>query len=228
MPPQEKAAAVIPLLEDRIRGVRVAAANVLINVPSSLMNEAELKTFERALEEYKEAQLAQSDHPEGHFNLANMYAIRGDAGAAEKAYRTAIKQDPRFVVAYNNLAHFYYQTGRSKEAENSFREAIKQVPEEGNLYYSLALLLTEQKRQDEALSLFDKAAELLPQEVRVHYNHGLLLQRMKKPLQAEVSLKKAFAIAPSNKRVLRALAVLYQQQGNLEKLKALAQPSSKQ
>lgn len=226
LPAEQKAAAIVPLLNDAVQGVRVAAANVLLNVPETLMNADERIAFERALEEYMGAQLAQSDHPEGHFSLGNLHAIRGDAGAAEKAYRTAIKQDPRFLPAYNNLAHFYFQTGRKVDAEASFREAIRQVPGEGNLYYSLALLLTELKRPQEALSLLAKAADLLPQEVRIHYNYGLLLQRLKQPVQAEVSLEKALSLAPTNKRVLQALAALYQQQGSTEKLKALIKRSS--
>lgn len=226
LPPEQKAAAIVPLLSDTVQGVRVAAANMLLNVPASLMNAKEISAFERALEEYKGAQLAQSDHPEGHFNLGNLYSIRGDVKAAEKAYRTAIKQDPRFLPAYTNLAHFYYQTGRSKEAEESFREAILKVPQEGSIYYSLALLLTDQKRLEEALPLLAKASELLPQDVRVHYNYGLLLQRLKQPSQAAVSLEKALTLAPTNKRVLQALASLYQQQGDAQKLKDLIQRSS--
>lgn len=226
IPAQHKAAAIIPLLKDSVQGVRVAAANALLNVPGSFMNTEEKTAFEHVLKEYQGAQLAQSDHPEGHFNLGNMHAIQGDLKAAEKAYRIAIKQDARFLPAYNNLAHLYYQTGRGKDAESSFREAIQHVPNNGNLYYSLALLLTEQKRLEEALPLLAKAAELSPQDVRTHYNYGLLLQRLNKIPQAEISLDKALSLAPDNRRVRQALAALYQQQGNMEKLKALTERSS--
>ena len=224
--PQQRIKVVSPLLTDTIQSVRIEAASVLANLPKSFFDDAQWKNFEVALAQYKSAQLAQSDHPEGHLNLGNLYAIKGQADLAEKSYRTAIKKDPYFLPAYTNLAHFYYQTGNKKEAEKTFRQAIKQRPKEGSSYYSLALLLTEQKNYDEALTLLKTASELQPNNFSTLYNYGLLLQRMKKLPEATLNLEKALALAPNNKRALKALIALYQQQGEKEKVMSLVKQYS--
>jgi predicted CXXCH cytochrome family protein len=223
---KKKIQQLVPLLKDAIQGVRIEAFKGVVTLPKKLFDEAQWQQVERVSKEYKAAQLAQSDHPEGHLNLGNLYAIQGQTDLAEKAYRIAIKKDPRFLPAQTNLAQFYYQIGRKKDAIKTFRDAIKALPEEGRLYYSLALLMTEQKRFQDALPLLAKATELLPQAFRIHYNYGLLLQRLNKIPEAEVALKQALALNSNDKNTLKVLLNLYKKQGkNAEMMHLIKQYS---
>lgn len=211
----------LPLLSDPIRAVRIEAARALASVPPEQLRatEEQRRAFEVALEEYKAAQLAQADHPEGHFNLAQLYAVMADAdpsslgtSLAEASYQRAIERDAHFLPAYNNLATLYYQTGRQKEAEKTFRQALEVITDDGQLYYSLGLLLVEIKALDEAADSFAEAAALMPEHQRLHYNYGLLLQQLGQTKEAESVLLRAYELNQENADVLYALATFYMQQ----------------
>jgi len=212
LPPEQRLAAV-PLLEDPIRAVRIEAARVLAEPPSDRLDPVQLRAFEAALAEYREAQLAMADMPGGRLNLAVLYANQGDPEAAEKAYRAALRMDPDFLPARANLANLYNGMGRNDAAERVLREGIERAPDEGELYYSLGLLLAEEKRLEEAESALGRAAALLPDRARVHYNHGLALQQLGRRSEARAALQQARRIDPRDAGIAYAVAVFYAQQG---------------
>lgn len=223
LPPQSKFNTLIPLLNDPIRAVRIEAAIILATVPPAKFNQSQRLVFETVLKEYQQAQKAQPDHPQGHFNLGRLYTVLGQLNLAEQAYKTAIKRDRHFFSAHNNLANLYYQMGRKSEAEKILRQAIQFTTEQGILYYSLGLLLAEQHHQ-EAVAHLAKAAALMPNHLRVHYNYGLLLQRLGKTSQAETAFLKAYQLNTNDQSILTALATFHIQQHQWEK----AYPYAKQ
>jgi Flp pilus assembly protein TadD len=215
LPPAQRLAAV-PLLEDPIRAVRIEAARVLAELPADRMEPDQLRAFETALGEYREAQLATSDMPAGRLNLAVLHAHRGQNVLAEHAYRTAIRMDPDFLPARANLANLYNATGRNDRAERVLREGIKRAPDQGELHYSLGLLLAEESRLEAAADTLGRAAALLPARARAHYNHGLALQQLGRRTEARAALLEARRIDPSDPAITYALAVFYVQQGQWE------------
>lgn len=211
--PPERRLAALPLLEDPIRAVRVEAARVLAELPADRFDPAQLRSFEAALGEYREAQLAMADMPAGHLNLAVLHASRGKPVLAEHAYRTALRMDPDFLPARANLANLYNATGRNDAAEQVLREGIERAPDQGELHYSLGLLLAEEKRLEEASEALGRAAALLPARARAHYNHGLALQQLGRRSEARAALRRARRIDPLDPTIAYALAVFYAQQG---------------
>jgi tetratricopeptide (TPR) repeat protein len=215
LPPEQRLAAV-PLLEDPIRAVRIEAARVLAELPADRFDPEQLRAFEAALDEYREAQLAMADLPAGHLNLAVLHANRGQPELAEKEYRTAIRMDPDFLPARANLANLYNSMGRNDAAERVLREGIARAPEQGELHYSLGLLLAEEKRLEEAASTLGQAAALLPDRARVHYNHGLALQQLGRRSDARTALRRARRIDQRDPAIAYGLTVFYVQQGQWE------------
>lgn len=214
-PPEQRLAA-MPLLEDPIRAVRIEAARVLAELPADRFEPVQLQSFEAALGEYREAQLAMADMPAGHLNLAVLHANRGQSELAETAYRKAIRMDPDFLPARANLANLYNATGRNDAAEQVLREGIERAPDQGELHYSLGLLLAEEKRLEEATESLGRAAALLPARARAHYNHGLALQQLGRRSEARAALRRARQIDPRDPIIAYALAVFYAQQGQWE------------
>jgi tetratricopeptide (TPR) repeat protein len=200
-------------LKDRVRWVRTEAARVLSQVPADRLSEKQQKAFRRALEEYKQSQLAMSDQAPAHHNLGNLFSNLGDRTRAEAAYRTAIRLDPKFVPARFNLAMLLNQHDEKREAERMLREVIAIAPEMADAHYSLGLLLAEdEKRLSEAAQSLASAARLAPNRARVLYNYGLAMQRLGRPEQAEAALVAAHNLEPSSPDYLYALAVLCTQQ----------------
>lgn len=223
IPTQAAFQAIKPLLNDPIRAVRITAANLLISIPKQYFSEVELLQRDKALQEYKAAQLAMADHPEGHANLGNLAVRMGEIQPAISAYKTAISLDPTFTPAYHSLGQLYYSGQRYKEAADTFLQALAINPAEGEIHYSLALLLAEQKQPKEALIHLGKAAELRPAQSRIHYNYGLLLQQQKQFNQAENALLHAFKLNPDHEQTVQALIAFYQQQGQPDRAKAFVQ-----
>ena len=222
LPTQRKLDILVPLLSDPIRAVRIEAAKALAAVPLTQFDKKSQLVFEATLNEYKEAQMALADHPEGHFNLGKLYTVMGQPKLVEQSYKTAIKKDHRFFPAHNNLANFYYQTGRKKEAEKIFRRALESTTDQGMLYYSLGLLLAEQKRREEAVANLAKAAALMPNHPRVHYNYGLLLQHLGQIPKAKTALLRALQLSATDPSILHAVVIFYMQQHQWEQASTYA------
>lgn len=200
------------LLQDPVRAVRMEAARVLATTPAAVLSARERAALATALEEYKTAQLAADDQPEGQANLGVLYAAMNQPEAAERAYRAAIARDADFVPAYSNLAGLYHRLGRKAEAEQTFRAGLGKAADaatQGMLHYSLGLLLAEQARLKEAAESLGQAAALLPDEPRVRYNQGLLLQKLGQFPEAETALRRAVELSPQDPDPLYALVAYY-------------------
>ncbi|MEK7991983.1 MAG: tetratricopeptide repeat protein [Thiotrichaceae bacterium] len=204
---EQKIKSIVPLLNDEIRAVRIEAARNLANVPAQKLTD--VAGFDKALAEYKKAQLIRGDLPEGHFNLGGLYSEIGDIKQAEQAFKTAIEKGQYFFPASRSLAILYHGLGDKKQAEQVLRDAIKASPEQGLLYYSLGLLLAELKQMPEALDSLKKAAELMPYHPQVYYNYAMLLKQIGQPSQVEPALLKAFYLDRQNAQTTQALAELY-------------------
>ena len=211
LPPQAKLSIVTPILRDPLRAVRSEAARVLASVPTQAFNSQQQPDFQAAVQELTEAQVAMTDTPSAHLNLAVLQNRQGRAAEAEASYLTALRLDPAFLPARVNLANFYNRLGRNLDAERVLRQALKIAPEEGELHYSLGLLMAEMKRLEEAEAALGEAARRLPMRARVRYNHGLALQHLDRRPEAEAALRGAHQLAPTDTRILQAVIIFYAQ-----------------
>lgn len=112
------------------------------------------------MEEYIAAQQVNADRPEAHLNLGVLYAEPGQYAAAEAAYRTALRRQPKFVQAYVNLADLSRQQGRDAAGEGFLRQALTLAPQNAEVYHALGLLLVRQQRRAEAVEALAQAARL--------------------------------------------------------------------
>jgi predicted CXXCH cytochrome family protein len=210
---EQRLAALVPLLKDPIRSVRITAARNLTSIPSDRIGEASRPAFEAALSEYIAAQSLALDMPGGNFNLAVVYENTNRRELAERHYLGALRIDPDFSAARANLAVMYSALERNADAERVLVEGLKRQPEIGELQYSLGLLLAEGKRLFESEGALAKAAVLLPNRADVRYNHGLALQQLGRNEPAETELLAAQKLDPSDPGIPYALAVFYSQTG---------------
>ena len=211
LPPQARLSVIAPALRDPLRAVRSEAARALASVPAQSFTAQQQQDFKTAVQEFTEAQIAMSDTPAAHMNLALLQDRQGQAALAEDAYLTALHLDPAFLPAHVNLANFYNRLGRHVDAERVLRQALSTAPEEGELHYSLGLLLAEMQRLEEAEASLGKAARLLPARARVRYNHGLALQHLGRRPEAETALRSAHELAPTDTSILQAVIIFYAQ-----------------
>jgi predicted CXXCH cytochrome family protein len=168
LPPLQRRA-VIPLLSDPVRSVRMQAARTLAPLADDAFDATALAAFRAAADEYVRAESFNADRPEHRTNLGGFYAERGETASAEAEYRAALRLDERFAPAWTNLADLMRQSGREAEAEATLREGIAKIPDSAALHHALGLSLVRQQRRTEALEELERAVELDPSNQRFRY-----------------------------------------------------------
>ena len=210
-----------PMLEDPVRSVRISAAFMLADAGASIPKRQK-EAYDKALAEAEQALLAQSDFSGGRLRKAQLKIGQGDMVSAEKAFQSALRLDQDHAPAVSAAANFYYGRGQFDKAAIVYRQFLARNPSEAWANYELGLLLAEMQRLAEATSYLGKAAAG-SDDPRYSYNWGLALQNLGKSKEAEQAFLSGLQKAPGQGYLEYALAVLYYQQGNLEKARKLAQ-----
>jgi len=220
--PGERAVRVKPLLDDPVRGVRVAAASALAQTPGLDASSTASPSFQSALIELKAALAYQGDFASAGYNLGNLYAALGNPTEAERHYKRSLEIDPLFVRSRVNYAMLLASGGRSADAELQLREALKAEPDAPAVSYNLGLLLAETGRMPEAVGFLEKAAAGMQGNARAQYNLALAYRDTNQLAKAEESLKRARAIQVNDAELLYALGDVYVREGKVDDARRIA------
>jgi Flp pilus assembly protein TadD len=178
LPPLQRRA-VMPLLSDPVRTVRMQAARTLAQLADDAFDSPEsLAAFRRAADEFIAAERFNADRPEHRTNLGGFFADRSEMVVAEEEYRAALRLDMRFVPAWANLADLMRLQGREAEAEAILREGLELSPRDAMLHHALGLSLVRQQRGPEALRELKLATELDPRNERFAYVYEVALAEL--------------------------------------------------
>lgn len=186
--------AVLYLLSDPTKAIRIECASKLSAVDKAQIPSKYYKVLEKANRDYISELNYNADSPIGKLNLANYYMNHHQLKLADKFYKEALKQDNELHIIKVNLAMLYNSQGRYNKAEILFKDYLLQVPSDGNTTFSYALFLSERQRYDESFNLMLKADKLLPFDDRIKYNIAMMYDFEKNYLLAETYLKKAILI----------------------------------
>jgi putative PEP-CTERM system TPR-repeat lipoprotein len=111
---------------------------------------ASLRDPAGAIAEIEEALKVSPDSSAVFMNLGAVRMQKGEATAAEAAFRQAIALDPSFVDAKLALANFLWVDGRVPEAEAMLKEALAKEPQHLLANRMLGLIYLSTKRLNEA------------------------------------------------------------------------------
>lgn len=199
----------LPLLSDKVRAVRVAAADLFLSIPAEQFPSQYAAAFSAAKNELYNYLTNQADFAVGSSMLADYFVHTGDNAAAIKFYLRSIQKDSMLNYARLNLASVYNEEMQNQAALYQLQQAQKIDPKSDRVSYNLALLNIEMKDTAQALLNFKKAVALSSTDPRLYYNYGLLLMQLKKNLEAENSFTAGLKIAPMNPDLHYALAYFY-------------------
>lgn len=213
-PPAQRSA-LLPLLADPIRAVRIAA---IASAPPESLSPA-------AVTDYERAQMANADQPGAHINIGNLRAALGQAAEAEAAYQTAIRLDPTFGPAYINLADL-----KGRAGDNTVGIAVLQAgldaqpspgPQAAALHHALGLAWIRERRYDEAVLELRAAVQAgSAQDSRYVYVLAVALHDTGKKKEAMKILDGALRIRPYDRDLLTA-GIAYAREAGDEKLAKL-------
>jgi tetratricopeptide (TPR) repeat protein len=213
---------VFPLLTDKVKSVRIAAADVLIQGGASQLPESFQQAFSEARRELETYLLYQADFSVGNVMIGDFYYRQRDLFNAEKFYVRALKKDSMMNYVRFNLSALYNGQSRNSDAFRMLQEARATDPDNPRVYYNLALLQVEMKDTEGALQSFGRAVALGGDDPRIYYNYGLLCQQEGRVKEAEAVFLKGLSIDPENTALAYALTVMYLQQGNRPKAASFA------
>ncbi|OOG65908.1 hypothetical protein B0E44_15300 [Flavobacterium sp. A45] len=206
--------AVGPLLSDKVRAVRIAAADLYITIPSAQIKDQYKEAFSEAHTELKTYLHYQTDFSVGNIMLADYYLKLQDYSNAEKYYKKGLRKDSQMNYAWLNLSSTYNLLGKNEEALKSLEFALKNDSKNDRIHYNMALLYNEMGNKPAAKNSFAKAVALKSLNPRVYYNYGLLLNEAKKFKEAELILTKGITLNPSASELYYALTFVYIQTNN--------------
>ena len=215
--------AIMPLLSDPVRAVRVETARVIAEVDPQTMTTEQRSAFAGAYQELINAEMIDADRPESHLNLGLLKTRRQQLNEAETEYRTALRLDPGFVPAMVNLADVHRQRGQDKEGAELLRAAIVIEPNNAAIKHSLGLLLIRQRNYTEALPLLRDAASLDPENPRYAYVYAVALHSSGSAAEAREVLARAHTTHPTDRNVLSGLIAFERDSGDVAAALAHAQ-----
>ncbi|MCP4988898.1 MAG: hypothetical protein GY928_23440 [Colwellia sp.] len=199
--PTEREKYLSPLLSDKLKAIRVAAARSLV---SSNISPKSQTSFTQAFNELAAANEINSWRGEGRANQALVALEVNDAIGAEKSLKAAINVEPYFEIGYINLADLYRSQQRTALVVSVLKKGMKNLPSSGALHYSFGLHLVRQQKLSKALKYFEKSMNLSPDNAQNAYTYILALDGLGK---SEVALNE-----------LMKLMVNYQDKAQLKEL----------
>jgi len=211
--PAVRAQAAAPLLADPVRGVRIEAARVLVDIRDDQLSLEQRRARETATNEYVASLRLDSDWPTANVNLGNLRLRQGRSEEAIAAYERALSLDPRFGGAYVNLADTYRQLGREVEAEKLLRRGLTLLPRAPDLHHALGLLLVRKGDKGAAIQELSVAAKLAPDNARFGYVYAVGLHSAGRRDEALSVLRAAEARHPYDLEILGTLVSMIRETG---------------
>jgi tetratricopeptide (TPR) repeat protein len=198
---------------DDYRLVRVRAAAALAGYQNLPLDEAQEKTVAAANEEYLASILSRPDQWASHYNLGNYYLDRRELKQAIAAYDTALKLEPRAVLAMVNESMAYVRMGENKKAGESLKKALKVAPDNAAANFNMGLLKAEENDPGGAEMHLKSALKADPQMAQAAYNLCVLLS--KDHLDEAIGFcRQAADLRPQEARYAYTLAFFQQQMGD--------------
>jgi tetratricopeptide (TPR) repeat protein len=213
VPTNESVRALVEAAGDKYRLVRVRAAASLAGFRNAPLTDAEKKTVEAANKEYLDSILSRPDQWESHYNLGNYYLDREDFNKAVASYETAVKMEPRGVLAMVNEAMAYARIGDNGKAADALQKALKVAPDNAAANFNMGLLRAEENDLGAAEKHLRAAFKADPQMARAAYNLSLILSKDRLD-EAMNFCGKAAELRPDQPRYAYTLAFFRQQRGD--------------
>jgi tetratricopeptide (TPR) repeat protein len=185
-------AALRPLLEDKFRNVRVAAAWTLRSL-------VDLNT--QAGRELQTMIDFNADQPVGRYRKAQFDLVRRDATNAITDLRKAIAWDPFSPPFRYQLADIYTALGQTNDAIQQLQEACRRQPQMAEAQFKLGLALADAGQIDPAVAAFRQAVKLDPTDTLAWYNLGLTAIAAGNVEESLHALDKAAALSPSDPQI---------------------------
>ena len=151
---------------------------------------------------------ADPDDPQGLRMLAEIAAVCGHVGDAERLLRKALDSAPGFVPLYINLAALLQDLRRTDEALALLDVVLTSAPDNTLVLSFKAEILTGADRMDEALETHQALLALVPDAAVAWMNYGHALRIVGRSREAVAACRESLRLDPASGFAWWALANL--------------------
>lgn len=218
LPANNRWADISPLLDDKVRGIRQKAVQMLLASPDP----EQRQQLQKYLPAYMSSLMVNADIPAGQLILGEAYMAQGLYSQAQEAFRHALKLDQYNVGAFANLSDSYRAQGLEKKSLEILLEATQVIADNAPLLHALGLAQIRSQQPDKALPNLRRAAQLSPENSRYSYVLAIALSGIGEPQQALSVLSEASKLHPQDWDILLALVTINRDMGRSEQAKLMA------
>ena len=128
-----RVARLMPLLNDPVRSVRVAAAKNLVDTPPAQLSPSQRAMLGVAMGDWQRSISNKLDFPETHLVLGGMALTMRNFPAALRAFGEVVRLDPQRVEAWSMLVRLTAEIEGPDAARAVLRRALDRLPNDPNL-----------------------------------------------------------------------------------------------
>jgi len=213
--------ALIGMVADDTRLVRIRAARALASYPRRIWQPEELARLDRATKELEASFASRPDDWASHYNKGNYLSARQDVRGALASYEMATALRPRAVGPLVNASLLYAALGRRAEAQQALTTALSHAPDNAAVHLNMGLLLAEKPDLAAAERHLRAAVKADPTMAQAAHNLGVLLYKTDRPAEAIRWCRKAVQLQLASVRYSYTLAIYLDQTGDADGAVAL-------
>jgi tetratricopeptide (TPR) repeat protein len=146
-------------------------------------------------------------------SLAQLYSDSGDLAAAEREYRTLLRQIPESSAAAANLGLVLLTRKRFAEAVGLFRRVLEVRPDQPQVLGALGVALYHAGRTEEAAETLARAVALDPNSASARTDLGSVRLRQGRPAEAAEQFRQALRLGGADRAARLGLAEALSRQG---------------
>ena len=176
-------------------GVQASARSVALLEAAKAMRDKQVERGEHLLRSYLDTD---PDDPQALRMLAEIAAVCGHGGDAERLLRKALEVVPQFVPLYVNLASLLHDLGRTDEAIALLDQVLAHDPDNSMVLSFKAAVLSGARRMGEALGIEETLLARAPDMAVAWINHAHTLQAVGRLDDAIAAYRKALQLEPSS------------------------------
>ena len=167
---EQRASLALKHITDTTLVVRIAAAQLIVELDLAKFPPEERGYAIKAREELEAMLRANADFPLGRLQLGDYYYRQNKTQRAIIEYEMALKMDSILTPVYPNLATAYSIVGDNNKALATLENLILLEPEYGRVYYLKGLLYHEMGNDKLAIDDMEKAIQFDQYNFRAYYN----------------------------------------------------------
>jgi Tfp pilus assembly protein PilF len=206
LPLAERLPLLLPLLQHKMRAVRIAVGKALAGVTNEQVPVAAQAALERAFTEVRRSFDVSASRAETHVERSAFEITRGNIVQAEASLQTALRLSPCLTEAHLNRAERFRQQRDERSAEREIRAALRCSPDSAGAHHALGLWQVRAKQKAAALDSLSRASELAPTDARFSYVLAVALGGEGKLHDAIRILDANLGLHPNDVPSLRALS----------------------